>query len=453
MEVEAVLGDKSLRNTRPTLDGPGPEYSTSDSSPSPDHTALISTNPGFDFWMALNEPLELAPDFMNTFETGLTGNLNAFGQTEADSNSFGGYIMDQQSSGSWQGPMADSRLISPLELQQLPSEEAGAELVNEFFINYNRFLPFMDEKGFRQDFQQKYVTSSPGDPEWWACLNVALSVAHRLRALRAQDSTYENMLAARHIQYALSVVSELNVRSLNAVQGLVGMACVLQGTPTPEPASMLVGAALRLAQSMDLHRELPDGLKSESESERRRRLFWKVYILDKDISLRSGKPFSQDDDDMDVRLPTNIGSDPSNVDLYNYRIGLAVIQGQVYKKLYSIRAARQTDAERALAAQELSSLLAYWRSSAQLDLPENSNLMMEGNLPGEMVHKIVLRLTYIHCLAMINNHLRNVGLSPPHNELGQLDTASNAGGLCLAESRSAIRLIEAIPQGDTSCVW
>lgn len=148
MEVEAVLGDKSLRNKKSQLDGLGSESSTSNSSPSPDQQALVSTTSGYDSWTALSEPLELAPDFISTFGTGLGGNLNAFGQSEADLTAPGGYIMDQQSDGFWQGPMSDSRLIAPLELQQLPSEAVAGELVNEFFTNYNRFLPFMDENEF-----------------------------------------------------------------------------------------------------------------------------------------------------------------------------------------------------------------------------------------------------------------------------------------------------------------
>jgi hypothetical protein len=344
--------------------------------------------------------------------------------------------------------------LSSLQIrQQLPPKQVALGLVYEMFTNYNRFLPLFDEGDFMAEFQLKYSTSSPTDACWWACLNVVLSIAHRLRALSSSDPVREDKSACGYIQNAMDVVAELNVRSLSAVQALVGMACVLQGTPNPEPASMLVGAALRLAQAMNLHRESPNSSLTAEEAEKRRRVFWKVYILDKDISLRTSRPFSQDDDDMDVRLPSNTSFEPSNVDLFNCRIGLALVQGQVYKQLYSVRAERQTVAQRAIAAQELSALLSYWKSSSQFEVSEHSKIVTGHQISGEMINKVVLRLTYIHCLTMIDRHLPSMPQFPPGQEVIRSEPLIHPGTLCLAESRQAIRLIEAIPLSDCSCVW
>ncbi|UKZ80980.1 hypothetical protein TrVFT333_008746 [Trichoderma virens FT-333] len=355
----------------------------------------------------------------------------------------------------WPHYAPDLRPVSLPARQRLPTKAVALELIQETFNNYNRFLPLFDEEDFLREFQLKYSTSNPGDAGWWACLNVVLSIAHRLRAIRALDPTQEHILASGYVQNALSVVSELNVsdRSLSAVQALAGMACILQGTPDPEPAAMLVAAALRLAQAMNLHRECSSPGLTDSQAEKRRRVFWKVYILDKDISLRTGRPFGQDDDDMDVCLPSNASLEPGNLDLFNCRIGLALVQGQVYKQLYSVQAGRQTAAQRAIAAQELSSLLSYWKSSAQLELPEDSTISSGLQLSGEMIHKVVLRLTYIHCLTMIDRHLRPTPQSSSNQELSRSEQLSPPGSLCIAESRKAIRLVEAIPQGDCSCVW
>ncbi|KAK1238029.1 hypothetical protein MKX08_002608 [Trichoderma sp. CBMAI-0020] len=338
--------------------------------------------------------------------------------------------------------------------QQLPTKAVAIELIEETFNNYNRFLPLFDEEDFLKEFQLKYSTSNPRDAGWWACLNVVLSIAHRLRSIRAKDPTQDHILAFGYVQNALSVVSELNVsdRSLSAVQALAGMACILQGTPDPEPAAMLVAAALRLAQAMNLHRECSSPGLTESQAEKRRRVFWKVYILDKDISLRTGRPFGQDDDDMDVHLPSNMNLESGNVDLFNCRIGLALVQGQVYKQLYSVQAGRQTAIQRAIAAQELSSLLSYWKSSAQLELPEDSTTFSVTQLSGEMIHKVVLRLTYIHCLTMIDHHLLLTAQSSSNQQLNR-SKSSSPSSLCVAESRKAIRLVKSIPQGDCACVW
>ena len=338
--------------------------------------------------------------------------------------------------------------------QQLPTKTAALTLVEEALVSYNRFLPLFDEGNFLREFHLKYSTSNPGDAAWWACLNVMLSIAHRLRAIPSKEPKGEIALAYGYVQNALSVVPALNVsgRGLSAIQALAGMACILQDTPDPEPAAVLVAIALRLAQAMNLHREsLEDPNVTDSQAEERRRVFWKVYILDKDISLRTARPFGQDDDDMDVRLPSNLGLEPVHLDLFNHRIGLAVIQGQVYKQLYSTRAERQTAAQRALIAQELRSLLMYWKSGAQLEQHEEDPRLLRGaDSLGKSIHKVIMRLTYTHCLTMIEYHLPT---TTPYSLLGQNELPLPIHTLCVAESRKAIRLVEAVPQGNRSCVW
>ncbi|QYT05577.1 Zn(2)-C6 fungal-type domain-containing protein [Trichoderma simmonsii] len=448
--VEALLGERSLG--KPTVPNIISHKDQTTAATLPDTAALIKSHNGSNSWMP---EIELqVPSFEHTnnqveFRHGATFRVPDL--NEADWSTLGSYVTDRM----WPHSAPESRPVSLPARQQLPTKAVAEELIEETFSNYNRFLPLFHEEDFLKEFHLKYSTSSPRDAGWWACLNVVLSIAHRLRAIRTLDPTQEHILAYGYAQNALSVVSELNVsdRSLSAVQALAGMACLLQGTPDPEPAAMLVAAALRLAQLMNLHRECSSPGVTESEAEKRRRVFWKVYILDKDISLRTGRPFGQDDDDMDVRLPSNSSLEPGNLDLFNCRIGLALVQGQVYKQLYSVRAGRQTAAQRAIAAQELSSLLSYWKSSAQLEIPGDFAVSSGFQLAGEMIHKVVLRLTYLHCLTMIDRHLPPTAQSSSSKELSRPEPMSPPGSLCVAEAREAIRLIEAIPQGDCACVW
>ncbi len=417
---------------------------------SPSTTALIKSTNGMNAWMLESEPRMLSPEQTSNLQFNF-GVFPLYDHNQPDLSTLGGHITDYV----WPLPAPELCSGSPPTLQPLPTKAVALELIEETFRNYNRFLPLFDEEDFFKEFQLKYSTSNPTDAAWWACLNVVLSIAHRLRAIPMLDPTQENILAFGHAQSALSVVSKLTVsnHSLSAVQALAGMACVLQGTPNPEPAAMLVAAALRLAQAMNLHRECTSPEITEMQAEKRRRVFWKVYILDKDISLRTGRPFGQDDDDMDVRLPANGNFGKGNLDLFNLRIGLALVQGQVYRQLYSVRAARQTTTQRAIAAQKLSSLLLYWTSSAQLELPDDCNLSSGLQLSGEMIHKVVLRLTYTHCLAMIDRHLPPTAPPSYNQDLSLPEELLPSSNVCVVESRKAIRLVEAIPQGDCACVW
>ncbi|KAK1985478.1 fungal-specific transcription factor domain-containing protein [Colletotrichum cereale] len=446
VEVEALLGDKFLRE--PNAPDNSLRKGQTTSAVSLNTAALITSPDKSNPWMPISESQLLSPEQLGNL--GFHFGVASHDHGELNSPTLGGYTSDRP----WPHPALELQPVSLLAHQQLPTKAVALELVKETFTKYNRFLPLFDEDDFLREFQVKYSTSNPRDAGWWACLNVVLSIAHRLRALRTLDPTHENILAYGYTKNALGVVSDLTVSSsLAAVQALAGMACILQGTSDPEPASVLAAAALRLAQSMNLHREYSSPGLTESQAEQRRRTFWKIYILDKDLSLRTCRPFGQDDDDMDVRLPSKTSLEICNVEFFNYRIGLAVIQGQVYKQLYSISARRKAEAQRAIVADELSSLLSYWKSSAPLESPGDSTMLPGCLISGEMIHQVVLRLTYLHCLTMIDRHLLQTARSPSYEEPGRSELLLPQGGLCVAESRKALRLVEAIPQGDRSCVW
>lgn len=354
--------------------------------------------------------------------------------------------------------------FAPSSLQQLPPKHEALELVDEAFRSFMHFYPFYDEQEFMEQFHQEYLSASPGQPEWWANLNVVLSLAHRWRAMRIWDTAYNNALSCAYIHNALAVVSEISLipNSLPAVQAIFGMALMLQGSPNAQPASVLIATAVRLAQSMGLHRKTYDSSLSDAKTEQRRRVFWLTYILDKDISQRVGQPFSQDDDDMDAELPTEspvilpfiCAEGVYTVSFLNTRIGLAIIQGQVYKKLYSFRASQQPPEQRARVAEEINTLLSYWKSGVPLDF-EGPTLAIRRRiaLPVEMIHLVILRMTYINCLVMVDHHL------PRHDErsfdplLGVPMAGAGADRVALHESRKALRLVSIAPPGDYTCVW
>lgn len=362
---------------------------------------------------------------------------------------------------SWNGRLA----LGPFSLpafHELPIKSVALELVEDTFKSFNPFFPLFDEQEFLYQFHQHYTGSSPSQPAWWACINVVLSLAHRFRAMRTLQTAYENTQSCGYIHNALAVVSELSVlpQSLPAIQALLGMAIILQGSPNPQASSVLTAAAVRLAQAMGLHRRTQDNDLSARQLEQRRRVFWAAYLLDKDISLRMGQPFAQDDDDMDAELPSddladlpliNLGNEFRIINFFNSRIGLAVIQGQVYKRLYSVQAAKQSEAQKAVVAHELSSVLSYWRSSVPIDFEGDSMAApLQAPLAVEFIHMLILRFTYVNCLVMIDRHGQPLSPGPESTSYG---SSIPVESLSIVESRKAVRLIQVTPPGDYACVW
>ncbi|KAI9246458.1 fungal-specific transcription factor domain-containing protein, partial [Phascolomyces articulosus] len=67
---------------------------------------------------------------------------------------------------------------------------------------------------------------------------------------------------------------------------------------------LMLGAAVRMCQDLDLHRESPQSNLSESEIELRRRVAYSVYSLDRIAAAASGKPIMMKDENFHVQLPT-----------------------------------------------------------------------------------------------------------------------------------------------------
>ena len=370
----------------------------------------------------------------------------------------------QYPTNAWKGSLVRD-VFSRRVFRELPSKPYALILIDEAFKSSIPAFPIFDQRRFTQYFQDHYSETGPSDPGWWACINVVLALAHRFRAMRTLESLTENEQACGYMQNALAVVSELTMlhNSLPAVQALLGMTIVLGGTPNPRLCSVLNAAALRLAQTMGLHRRNQDPTLSPSEIEERKNVFWIAYSLDRDISLRTGQPPIQDDDDMDVDLPSGTNSDLPHVmrfgngldtiNLFNARIGLAIIQGQIYKKLYSVKASRQSEAQQLVAAQELDTMLASWRRSVPIDFDDDFITTLQPPITTEILHIIILRFNYVNCLITVHRPFPSAENLPVDPALGVQIPASGSESICIVEARKAVRLIQITPHGDYACAW
>lgn len=330
------------------------------------------------------------------------------------------------------------------EIKSLPGRDEAQRLIQETFSSFNSAFPIFDSATFQKAFESSYENTNRDTPAWWACLNVVFAFAHRFRAMKTGDSKAEDVHAFGYLQNAFALVGELSMltNELMAVQALLGMAILLQGTPKPEPASILISMAVRLSQGMKLHRrDHPPGVPT-AEIEQRKRVFWLVYIYDREISIRTQSPPAQDEDDMDVDLPIetiDVLHDRLNeVNFYNNHIGMSIIQGQIYRQLLSTRAQKSPEADRRRIAEELVTTLAVWKQSIACMRPlEQFNTTHEAPSFFILLHSTILRFTYFHALDTVRC----------------LAHTADLDALCLLEARESLQHLRLLPQGDFAYVW
>ncbi|KAK4693646.1 hypothetical protein P7C71_g3789, partial [Lecanoromycetidae sp. Uapishka_2] len=356
--------------------------------------------------------------------------------------------------------------------QRLPPREEALSLLKDFFENFNCMFPLFHEPTFMHLANRNYSQHPYEGSGWWASFNVALAIAHRLRVMSNLVPQQEDRKAWGFLKNAMGVITELTMRNtdLLSVQALLGMALFLLGTPNPQPSFFLIAAAIRLANSIGLHKRGSGFNLNPVEIEQRKRVFWIAYLLDKDICLRSGRPPAQDDDDMNVELPTedpsdNIGNIPladgkGKANLFRFMCTFAIIESKVYKQLYSTKASRQSDGALLNTIGELDRELEEWKDGIPLDFrPEHE---IKASHTPLILHVVVLHFAYYNCLTTIHrmsvhhgywtSRLSNYAIQGLNARPLNPRVFSSAA-LCVQAARASIHLIKYIPQGDYSCVW
>lgn len=341
------------------------------------------------------------------------------------------------------------RIIKPL-----PQKSDALYLINKSFQGFSPF-PLFNQTKFIQRFESD--ESPYEDPGWWACLNVVLALAHRIRSMVCLNSQQEDREAWGYFQNALAVMTELTMlnNTLTAVQALLGMAIIVQGTPNPAPYSNLTTSAMKLAQSLNLHRSQEDSGLPRDAIEERKRVFWIAYFLDKDVALRIRHPPTQDDDEMDVELPLDDPTSPEPGSNYLMKkIGLAQIQGQIYKRLLSVSASRQSYPQRIAAVTELEAKLQAWKSSIPIDF-RREDFEPETSFPESFTHTVILRLSYFNTLAAIHSSIPSIVNANSARSTHQLEHRSIIPPpiTFVDEARKAIKLLHLSPQGEYACIW
>ncbi|GJN85880.1 hypothetical protein PLIIFM63780_009454 [Purpureocillium lilacinum] len=354
----------------------------------------------------------------------------------------------------------------------LPPKPEALSLLNDYFENFNCMFPLFHQPTFMHLVERQYSSDPYQGSGWWASLNCALAIAHRLRVMSNLVPQEEDDKAWAYLKNAMGVFSELAMRNtdLLSVQALLGMALFMQGTPNPQPTSLLIAAAIRLSHSIGLHKRGTGFNLNPIEIEQRKRVFWIAYMLDKDLCLRSGRPAAQDDDDMNVDLPDadpadNIGNIPladgkGKMNLFRLMCEFTVIESNVYKRLYSTKATKQSVGELLNTIGELDQELEEWKDKIPIDFrPEHE---IKASHTPLILHIVMLHFTYYNCLTTIHrmsihhgfwtSRLSNYAIQGLNARPLNPRIFSSAA-LCTAAARASISLLKYVPQGDFSCVW
>ncbi|EXJ61496.1 uncharacterized protein A1O5_11812 [Cladophialophora psammophila CBS 110553] len=206
-------------------------------------------------------------------------------------------------------------MTRPLSIERQPDpdyETAMLWATAYFEESIEHTLGLVPRQAFECRLQQHYSQSEPvgADFAWYSLRNTVFAIGSRLvlgrgggpvnyaTAQRQSWLYFENALAVHtNLVYMPSNIS--------AIECILLMAFYCEGISAPSLEYMLLSTAIRLAFSKRLHLQPPSQCSlSESEKATRNWLLWVMYLYDKHIAYRSGRPSMIRDDDINVALPT-----------------------------------------------------------------------------------------------------------------------------------------------------
>ena len=181
------------------------------------------------------------------------------------------------------------------DLNYLPSADIGHKLIDSYFTHVHVLMPMIDE----EQFWHTYLYGERKDSPWLALLNIVMALGS-LAGSTCDNEDHIGYYKRARFHLDLETFGSGNLLMLQAL-GLVS-GYYLHWLNRPNEANCVMGATLRMATALGLHREYNDGIDHGSSKgmtlssglevpvEIRRRTWWSLFCLDAWGSTTTGRP-------------------------------------------------------------------------------------------------------------------------------------------------------------------
>ncbi|KAH3680778.1 hypothetical protein WICMUC_000129 [Wickerhamomyces mucosus] len=184
--------------------------------------------------------------------------------------------------------------ISKSELKAIPPREIVQPYVDSFFNDFCQSMFIISEEEADSILETYYRDPSKLTNSESLMLNIilAIGVLYKMDSKSKSDFRELQELQETHLKNAIFYYHKLTIMSegLNTIQAILLLILYSEFAAAPQHNYMLISTAVRYAQELGLHREESCIGIPEEEAFKRRRLWFHVYLFDKDCCLRSGKP-------------------------------------------------------------------------------------------------------------------------------------------------------------------
>ena len=281
-----------------------------------------------------------------------------------------------------------------------PEEKSSAwdeiPLINAYFSYIHPLAPLIDE----QDFRDTYMTQSRSDIRWLLLLNTILALGSMANASNCDEHGHKVYWHRAKQYLTIETMGSAHIETVQALALLSGL--YLHYIQQPNLANSLMGATLRLATALGLHRDYSEGVdpnkqeKAQRSIELRRRVWWSIFVLDAWAGYALGRPsMGRLNPAVSAKAPQEgIKSSPQILTLIQENIRFSIISTRLEDAL--AHSPVIPEAER----RALDMSFADWFNSSSVQ--NNTPRAQPGEPHGVSVIKNVLRWRYLLCRVIIH---------------------------------------------------
>ncbi|KAI0970289.1 fungal-specific transcription factor domain-containing protein [Xylaria arbuscula] len=199
-------------------------------------------------------------------------------------------------------PILRQKVVNTKEPQRVPWSWKGQTLIDAYFKRVHVLTPMLDEASFRAD----YLEGQRFDAPWLALLNMVFAMGS-IVAMKSDDYNHLNYYSRAMEYLPMDSFGSSHIEIVQALALIGGF--YLHYINRPNMANAIIGAAIRMASALGLHRE---SLASASigncsdiaAAETRRRTWWSLFYLDTCATTTLGRPsFGRWGPAINVRCP------------------------------------------------------------------------------------------------------------------------------------------------------
>lgn len=191
-----------------------------------------------------------------------------------------------------------------------PEASLGAQLVEVYLNKVHPKHPFMSaSRVFR--LHEAHRASHSSSNIRTSAVRLDSFILHMVYAIGARyHQLSQNQYHCSPEAYYATAMKDaeclLQSHVLESIEGMLLLVIFQLRSPMQQGLWSMVGLTMRHAVSLGLHRKFNGNAVVD---QRRKRIFWTVYMLERSIARTLGRPMCISDRDIDVDLPANVSED------------------------------------------------------------------------------------------------------------------------------------------------